>query len=102
MSIDGTYDCELNSPMGILPVKMTLTTCGDTFGGSCNTPLGNRNISGTLAAPDQIAFTTRVKYMLVSVILEVQAQVKDNEINGQVKAGRYGTAQLKGKKITST
>jgi hypothetical protein len=99
MSIDGTYDCEVNSAMGVLPVKMTLTTCGDTFGGSCHTPLGSRKISGTMAAPDRIAFTTKVRYMLVSVLLEVQAQIEGDKISGHVKAGSYGTAQLKGKKV---
>jgi hypothetical protein len=98
MSIDGTYNCEVKTPMGTMPVKMVLTTDGDILGGSCSTQLGDRNITGTLPSPDQIAFSAKVKSPMGEVLLEVNAKINGNDINGKVKAGRFGTHALTGKK----
>jgi hypothetical protein len=98
MSIDGTYLCEVKTPMGSMPVKMILTTDGDILGGSCYTQLGDRDITGTLPSPDEIAFSSKVKSPMGEVLLEVKAKISGSDITGQVKAGRFGTHPLKGKK----
>jgi hypothetical protein len=99
VAIDGIYNCEVKSMLGNMPVKMQLTTDGDILGGSCSTPMGDRAINGRLPAPDQIAFSTRVKGPLGEVTLEINAKINGNDITGQVNAGRYGKASFKGKKV---
>jgi hypothetical protein len=99
MSIDGTYDCEVKTPMGTMPVKVKLTTDGDILGGSCSTPQGEQVISGKLPAPDEIAFSTKVKGPMGQMHLEVKGKVIGDEIAGQVKAGLFGKATFKGKKV---
>jgi hypothetical protein len=99
MAIDGTWDCEVITSMGTMPVKMKLTTEGDILGGSCSTPLGDQVISGKLPAPDEIAFSTKVKGPMGPMHLDVKAKISGNDIAGQVKAGIFGKASFKGKKV---
>jgi hypothetical protein len=98
LAIDGTYNCEVKTPMGTMPVKMMLTTDGDILGGSCSTAMGDRVISGKLPKPDEIAFSTKVKGPMGDMLLEVSAKISGDDISGQVKAGKFGTVRLKGKK----
>jgi hypothetical protein len=101
MAIDGTYNCEVKTPMGVMPVKMMLTTEGEVLGGSCSTPMGDRVITGKLPSPDEIAFSTRVKGPMGDMQLDVSAKISGNDIAGQVKAGMFGKASFKGKKVLS-
>jgi hypothetical protein len=99
LAIDGTYNCEVKTPMGTMPVKMVLTTDGDILGGSCSTDKGEQLISGKLPAPDEIAFSTKVKGPLGNMNLNVSAKISGDEIAGQVKAGFFGKATFTGKKV---
>lgn len=99
MAIDGTYECEVKTPMGTMPVKMKLTSEGDVLGGSCSTAQGEQAISGRLPAPDEIAFSAKVKGPMGHMNLNVSGKIKDDEITGQVKAGIFGKASFSGKKI---
>lgn len=96
MSIDGTYHCELKTPMGNMPVKMMLTSEGDLLGGSCSTQFGERVIAGKLPSPNEIAFSAKVNSPLGEMLLEVSAKITGKDISGQVRAGRYGTYPFKG------
>jgi hypothetical protein len=99
LAIDGTYECEVKTPMGTMPVKMRLTSEGDVLGGSCSMAQGEQVISGKLPAPDEIAFSTKVKGPMGHMNLNVSGKIKGDEISGQVKAGIFGNASFKGKKI---
>lgn len=99
MAIDGTYNCEVKTPMGTMPIKMILTTNGNKLNGSCSTPMGDKVIGGTIPSPDEIAFSTKVSSPMGEMVLEITAKISGNDIAGQVKAGNFGTAPLKGKKV---
>jgi hypothetical protein len=99
LAIDGTYECEVITPMGTMPVKMKLTTEGDVLGGSCSTPMGDRVIAGKVPAPDEIAFSTKVKGPMGQMHLDIKGKISGNDIAGQVKAGIFGKATFKGKKV---
>jgi hypothetical protein len=99
LAIDGTYECEVKTPMGTMPVKMKLTSEGDILGGSCSTAQGEQVISGKLPAPDEIVFSTKVKGPMGHMNLNVSGKIKGDEIIGQVKAGIFGKALFQGKKI---
>jgi hypothetical protein len=99
MAIDGTYECEVKTPMGAMPVKMKLSTEGDNLVGSCSTEHGEQAIVGKCPAPDEISFSTKVKIPMGHMNLNVSGKVQGDEITGQVKAGIFGKATFKGKKV---
>ncbi len=96
MSVDGTYHCDVKTPMGSIPVKMMLTSDGEVLGGSCSTQSGDRVIAGRLPSPNEIAFAAKVKSPMGEVLLEVSAKINGKDIAGQVKVGRFGTYPFTG------
>ena len=99
MAVDGTYDIEVESPIGKRPGKLELTTTGNTLNGTyvgegAQNPITNGTVSG-----DEFAFSSEVSTMMGRIKLEFRGKVTGDEISGQVQAGTFGSFSFKGTRV---
>jgi hypothetical protein len=97
MAIDGKYNVEVDTPMGKFPCKLTLKASGEVLTGTIETQLGSQPLTGTVSG-ENVAFSTEMKSPMGNIKLDVTCQIKGVDVSGQVKAGNFGTAPIKGTK----
>ncbi len=99
MSVAGSYDCLLKTPMGDQKSIMTVNVDGDTWTGD------NVGAQGTLECKDgKVDGNTLTWTMDLTVPmpmkLEATATVDGDAITGGVKAGMFGTFPLTGTRVS--
>jgi len=99
MAIDGTYDIQVDTPMGAQSMKLTLKTDGDALSGSVESQLGSSEFSGGTVNGDEVAWAMKVNSPMGEMELESKGKVTGDDIAGEVKAGNFGTSPFKGKRI---
>jgi len=100
LAIEGTYQCDVKTAFGVFAVKMKFSPNGEAINVDCSTQWGDKSVSGQLKGPDTVVFSARVNSPMGPVTLDVNAVVKGDELSGKVKAGLFGNASIKGKKIS--
>jgi len=98
MAIDGTYNIEIETPMGNRPGKLTLKTKGKELSGSLAAEEGQQSFTSGTVSGNEFAFSTEVTTPMGSIKLGFKGKVTGNEISGQVQAGDFGSSPFKGKK----
>jgi hypothetical protein len=94
MSLDGTWNVEINTPMGLQKATMTLKTEGGRVTGSSTGAQGTLEIAGTVngnTATWPAKITTPFP-----MDLEFTVTADGDNMTGGVKAGAFGTSPLKG------
>jgi hypothetical protein len=100
MAIDGTYNVEIDTPMGKQTAKLTLKTEGSALSGSMDSPIGGVNeFSGGTVSGDEVTWSIELDSPMGKMNLEQKATVTGDEISGEVKAGDFGSMPFKGKRI---
>jgi hypothetical protein len=98
MAVDGTYNVEIDTPMGKQESKLILKTEGDTVGGSMDSPMGTMEFSGGRVSGDEISWEMEISSPMGKINLEYNLKVSGDDISGQVKAGNFGSSPLQGKR----
>lgn len=96
MAIDGTYNIEMNTPMGAQSAKLTLKSDGGSLSGSVSGAQGEQSFSGGTVSGDDAAWTIEVSGPMGQVKLEFKGTVSGDEISGTVQLGTFGSADFKG------
>ncbi len=99
MAVDGTYNIELESPMGKRTGKLMLKTEGNTLSGSYTGERGEQTFEGGTVDGDNVAWTIQVSGPMGQIQLDFKGTVSGDEISGQVQLGAYGSATFKGKRV---
>ena len=100
MAVDGTYNIEIDTPLGKQTAKLVLKTDGGTLSGNVNSSLGGEmEFSGGSVKGDEISWNMEVDTPLGKIDLEYQGKVIGDVITGEVKAGNFGSSPLKGTRI---
>lgn len=99
MPVDGTYDVEVDSPIGKMKAKLTLATSGSELSGVMDSQMGTYDFSGGTADGQSCAFETAIGSPMGKIKLGVTAQVSGDMISGEVKAGSFGVFPLSGKRL---
>lgn len=99
MSVAGSYECVLKSPMGDQKSTMTVNVDGDTWTGT------NTGAQGALEITDgKVEGNTLTWSMSITVpmpmTLEGTATVDGDTLSGSVKAGAFGSFPLTGTRIS--
>ncbi len=97
MAIDGTYNIEIDTPMGKQESKLTLKSVGGKLTGSMESQMGKNDFTGTVTG-DEVAWAQEISSPMGNMKLEFKGKVSGNDISGEVKAGDFGTSPFKGKK----
>jgi hypothetical protein len=96
MSVAGTYDVTIKTPMGDQKGKLTINPAGDSFTGSVTSDMmGSMEITDGKVAGDTISWTMDMKVPM-PMTLECDATVDGDAISGSIKAGMFGSMAMAG------
>ena len=96
MSVAGTYDVTIKTPMGDQKGKLTINPAGDSFTGSVTSDMmGSMDIAGGKVAGNTLTWTMDMKVPM-PMTLECDATVDGDAISGSIKAGMFGSMALAG------
>jgi len=98
MAVDGTYNIEIDTPMGKQESKLTLKTDGTALTGSMDSPMGSMDFTGTVNG-DELSWSMEINSPMGNMKLDYKGKVAGDEISGEVKAGDFGSSPFKGKKV---
>ena len=95
MSVAGTYNVTVKSPMGDQAGTFTVTVDGDSFTGSLVGGLGSMDANNGKVVGNTLTWTMDMKVPM-PMTLECEATVDGDTLTGGVKAGAFGTMPLSG------
>ena len=98
MLIDGTYHCEIDTPMGKQKASVALKTDGNTLTGMADTPMGKKGFTGTVEG-NCVAWQIEVTSPIGKIKFEFTGVVSSGNINGTAKAGSFGSFPFSGIKL---
>jgi hypothetical protein len=96
MAVDGTYNIEVETPMGTRPSKLTLKSEGSSLSGTHSSEMGEQSFQGGTVTGDDFAFSMTMSSPMGEMKLDFKGTVSGNAITGQVQAGAFGTSPFKG------
>jgi hypothetical protein len=99
MAVDGTYNIEIDTPMGKQSAKLTLKADGGALSGTMESSFGTQEFSGGIVTGDEIAWNMEISSPMGKMSLEYKGKVAGDEISGEMKAGNFGTSPFKGKRV---
>ena len=96
MSVAGTYDVTIKTPMGDQKGKLTINPAGDGFTGSVTSDMmGSMDIASGKVAGNTLSWTMDMKVPM-PMTLECDATVDGDAISGSIKAGMFGSMAMAG------
>jgi len=98
MAIDGTYQIEVDTPMGKQAAKLTLKTSGGALSGTIEDSFGKHEFGGGQAEGDQVAWGMEIESPMGKMQLDYTGKVTGDSISGDVKVGSFGTSPFKGQR----
>lgn len=98
MAVDGTYNVEIDTPMGKQESKLTLQTDGSALSGTMENPMGKLGFSGGTVSGDGVAWEVEITGPMGRMNLGYKLKVSGDDISGEVRLGDFGSAPLKGKR----
>ena len=95
MSIDGTWNVTLQSPMGSQEGTLTLATDGDALTGTMSGPQGAMDIEDGQVGDGSYSWKVYITSPM-AITIESTATVDGDTITGESKLGAFGTATFTG------
>lgn len=96
MSVAGTYNIAIQSPMGEQKGQLVVEPSGDSFTGSVSNPMmGTMDVQDGKIAGDTITWKMDMKVPM-PMTLDGEATVSGDTITGKVVAGAFGALALSG------
>ncbi len=97
MSLDGTWNVILQTPMGAQSGTLTFATDGDVLTGSMSGPQGSIDIENGVVGDGVYTWTVNMTSPMPMTI-ESSATVEGDSISGESKLGPFGSASFKGER----
>lgn len=98
MSVAGTYNVTVKSPMGDQAGTFTVNVDGDSFTGSLVGGLGSMDANEGKVDGNTITWKMDMKVPM-PMTLECEATVDGDTLTGAVKAGAFGSMPLSGTRV---
>ena len=95
MSVAGSYDCVVKSPMGDQKSTLTVNIDGDSWSGTNSGAQGSLDIYEGKVDGNTITWKMDMKVPM-PMTLEGTATVDGDTITGSVKAGMFGSMPMSG------
>jgi len=96
MSVSGTWNCTIKTPMGDQNGTLTVNASGDTFSGQIGSPMmGTMPIEGGTVSGDTLTWQMKMTTPM-PMDLDCQAKVTGDSLKGTIKAGMFGAMDLTG------
>jgi hypothetical protein len=97
MSVSGTYDVVIKSPMGDQASKFTVVADGDTFTGTNSGAMGSTECENGKIDGNTLTWSMKITVPM-PMTLDGSATIDGDTVTGSVKAGAFGTFPLTGKR----
>jgi len=94
----GTYNVEIETPMGVIPGKLVLKVDQKEISGTCSTSKGDASLTGKFISDEDFVCTTKVASPLGKLNLNISGKFDGDQLSGKAKAGIWGSFPFKGKK----
>jgi hypothetical protein len=98
MSVAGTYEVSVKSPMGDQSGTFTVIVDDDSFSGSLNGGMGSMDVAGGTVSGNTLSWKMDMKVPM-PMTLDCTATVDGDAMTGNVKAGVFGSMPLTGKRV---
>ena len=98
MSLSGTYNTTVKSPMGDQSGKFTVVTDGDTFTGKMEGGMGSMDVEEGKVDGNTLTWKMNMTVPM-PMTLECEATVEGDTLAGNVNAGAFGAMPLTGEKV---
>ena len=95
MSVDGTWNIEMDTPLGTRPAVLTLKADGTTLTGTMGGDEGTTDIYDGTANGDNLSWKTDITQPM-PLTLEFSAAIDGDALTGSVVLGMFGNASVKG------
>jgi len=95
MSVDGTWNVKMETPMGTRAATLTLKADGGALTGTMGGAEGSTDIYDGTASGNSVTWKTDISQPM-PLTLEFSATVDGDAISGSVKLGMFGNAPLSG------
>lgn len=95
MAVDGTWNVTVNSPMGAQKSTITLKNDGGVLSGTAAGAQGSMDIAGGKADGNNVSWSAAVTTPF-PMTLEFTGTVDGDTLNGNVKAGSFGSFPFTG------
>lgn len=99
MSVAGSYDCVVKSPMGDQKSTLTVNVDGDTWSGSNAGAQGSLDVYDGKVEGNTLTWKMDMKVPM-PMTLEGTATVDGDTITGSVKAGMFGSMPMSGTRVS--
>jgi hypothetical protein len=99
MSVAGSYECVVKSPMGDQKSTMTVNVDGDTWTGTNAGAQGSLDVYDGKIDGNTLTWKMDMKVPM-PMTLEGTATVDGDAITGSVKAGMFGSMALSGTRVS--
>ena len=99
MSVAGSYECVVKSPMGDQKSVMTVNVDGDTWSGTNAGARGSLDVYEGKVDGNTLTWKMDMKVPM-PMTLEGTATVDGDTITGSVKAGMFGSMPMSGTRVS--
>jgi hypothetical protein len=95
MTVDGTWNIAMETPMGTRNATLALMTNGNTLTGQMRGEGGAADIYDGMVNGNKLSWKSDITQPM-SLTLEFSATVEGDKMSGNVKLGMFGNAPLTG------
>ncbi|MBQ74383.1 MAG: hypothetical protein CMQ20_05070 [Gammaproteobacteria bacterium] len=95
MSVDGSWNVTINSPMGAQDAVLTLNTDGGSLSGSMAGAQGTQDFEGGTVDGNNLTWVVDMTQPM-PMKLEFSCAIDGDNISGNIKLGAFGEAPLTG------
>jgi hypothetical protein len=99
MSVAGSYECVVKSPMGDQKSTLTVNVDGDTWSGTNSGAQGSLDVYEGKVDGNTLTWKMDMKVPM-PMTLEGTATVDGDSITGSVKAGMFGSMPMSGTRVS--
>lgn len=96
MAVDGTYNLEMDTPMGKRTSKLILKTDGGSLSGTHSDEMGENSFTDGTVSGDEFEFSMKVSSPMGEFQLSFKGTVSGDNVSGQVQAGDFGSFPFNG------
>ena len=98
MAVDGTYQIEIDTPMGKQEAKLTLKAAGAKLTGTMESAMGKNDFTGAVKG-NEVSWDMEINSPMGKMALSYKGKIAGSDISGEVVAGSFGSSPFKGKKV---
>ena len=99
MSVDGTWEVSMNTPMGEQRGTLVLNTSGGSLTGNMSTSMGSEDLADGSVDGNNVRWSISLSKPM-PITLKFDATVDGDSISGKVSLGMFGSSELTGTRVS--